>query len=315
MIRRMMVEGARSIPELDLLESPAGSYTLDEAYAFCERIARSHFDSYALARRFVPEPKRRHVWALYAFARTADDFADEPRYADRRRELLTRWEAELERAFHREATHPLFVALADTVDRCRLPVAPLRALLAGYTMELAVKRYRTAVERERYTAHATQPIGHLFLYVYDQTDPTLHRFTDEICAGLQLARMCQDLALDVARDRIYLTDEDLRHFGVTDAMLCAGSASPELKDPIRFEVARARCRLERGRPLLHQLRRADGGLAFQVALVFHAGMMLLDRIEAADHDVLATRPRLVADDKAEIVARATTVRWPSQRAS
>jgi squalene synthase HpnC len=310
MIRRVMIEGARAVPELDLVERPPGDFSLEESYAFCERIARGHFDSYAMARRFVPEPKRKHVWALYAFARCADDFADEPRYADRRRELLERWEHELDRAFHREATHPIFIALADTVDRCGLPVAPLRNLLAGYTMDLSITRYRTGAELERYTAHAAQPIGRLFLYLFGLNDPTLQRFTDELCAGLQLAKICQDVAHDLDRDRVYVPAEDLRHFGVTEAMLGADHSTPEVRDLIRFEVARARCLLERGRPLIEQLRRTDGAVAFQVALVFHAGMMLLERIEATNYDVLSKRPRLVAADKAEVLSRASGARWP-----
>jgi squalene synthase HpnC len=310
MIRRMMLSGARSVPELDLVECPPGQFDLDEAYAFCERIARGHFDSYALARRFVPEQTRRHVWALYAFARCADDFADEQRYEGRRAELIDRWEAELERAFHREATHPIFIALADTVDQCKLPIMPLKQLLTGYRMDLSVTRYRTNAELERYTAHAALPIGRLFLHVFGLTDPTLQRFTDDLCAGLQLVKICQDVAQDLQRDRVYLPAEDLRHFGVSEAMLAADQTSSEVRDLVRYQVARARCLLERGRPLIEQLRRTDAGVAFQVALVFHAGMLLLDRIEAAGHDVLARRPRLVEPDKAEILSRAGGARWP-----
>jgi squalene synthase HpnC len=310
MILRVVMDGARDVPELDLIESPPGEYSLDEAYAFCERIARSHFDAFALARRFVPEAKRRHVWAIYAFARSADDFADEPRYEGRRRELLDRWEEELDRAFHREASHPIFMALADTIDRCKLPVAPLRRLLTGCQMDLLVNRYRTAAELERYTAHSAQPIGSLFLTLFGEDDPTLHRFTDELCAGLQLAKICQDLSIDLGRDRIYLPTEDLRHFGVTEEMLAGECATQEVRDLIRFEAARARSLLERGRPILTHLRRHDANVAFQVALVFHAGMMLLDRIEDVGCDVLKTRPRLVAADRAEILSRASAVRWP-----
>ena len=315
MIRRVILDGARAVPELDLLDVVDGEqagYTVAEAYAFCERVARGHFGSFALARRFVPEALRPHVWALYAFARSADDIADEPRYAGRRRELLERWEHELERAFHREAEHPIFVALADTVDKRKLPIAPFRSLLAGYAMDLSVRRYGTAAELERYAACTAQPIGRLFLYLFGLSDPALQRFSDELCTGLQLAKVCQDVALDLARDRVYLPAEDLRHFGVTEAMLGAERAGPELRDVIRYQVARARCLLQRGRPIIEQLRRLDPGIAFQVALVYHAGLVLLERIEAADGDVLGRRPKLVAADKADVLARASAVRWPDR---
>ncbi len=310
MIRSMMIDGARTVPELDMVECPGTSYSLEESYAFCDRIARGHFDSYALARRFVPEALRPHVWALYAFARTADDFADEPRYDGRRRELLDRWEVELERACHGEAEHPIFIALADTIEKCNLSISPLRDLLNAYVMDLSITRYATARQLDSYAGLAAQPIGRLFLQLLGQTDPTLQRFSDEICLGLQLAKVCQDVALDLMRDRVYLPAEDLHHFGVTEAMLHERKSSPELRDLIRFQVARARCLLERGRPLIEQLRRIDTSLAFQVSLVFHAGSALLDQIEASGFDVLARRPRLAPADKAEVLTRASAVRWP-----
>ena len=309
MIRRVIFENARSVDELDSVESPEGTYTVAEAYAYCERIARGHFDSYALARRFAPEHLRPHVWALYAFARTADDFADEPRYEGRRRELLEDWENKLERAFHREADHPIFIALADTVDECALPIAPLRDLINAYVIDLSVSRYATAAQLDRYAGLAAQPLGRLFLHMFGQTDPSLQRFSDEICTAVQIAKVCQDVSLDLMRDRIYLPGEDLRHFGVTEAMLHERSATVEVRDLIRYQVTRARCLFERGRPLIDRLRRIDAGLAFQVALIYHSGTALLDQIERVDFDVLARRPRLGAAEKADVLVRATSARW------
>ncbi len=309
MIRRVIFESARGVAELDGVECPVGTYSVDEAYAFCERIARGHFDSYALARRFVPETMRPHVWALYAFARSADDFADEPRYEGRRRELLTAWEDKLDRAFHRDAEHPIFVALADTVDKCKLPIAPLRDLINAYVIDLSVSRYATAAQLDRYAGLAAQPIGRLFLYLFGQTDPTLHRFSDEICTAVQIAKVCQDLSLDLMRDRVYLPAEDMRHFGVTEAMLEERHASAEVRDLIRYEVSRARSLLERGRPLIDRLRRIDAGLAFQVALIYHSTTALLEQIERADFDVLSRRPRLGNAEKADVLVRASSARW------
>ncbi|MEO9196105.1 MAG: squalene synthase HpnC [Polyangia bacterium] len=310
MIRRVMSQGTRTTPELDLVESPPGVFSLEESYAYCERIARGHFDSYALARRFVPEALRPHVWALYAFARSADDFADEPRYEGRRRELLERWENELERAFHGEADHPIFIALADTVEKRELPITPLRDLLNAYVIDLSVSRYATAAQLERYCGLAAQPMGRLFLHLFGQDDPALQRFSDEICTAMQITKICQDVASDMQRDRVYLPAEDLRHFGVTIEMLHAKTASPELRDLVRYQLSRARSLFERGRPLIERLRRIDAQLAFQVALAVHSSEKLLDLIEAADHDVLGRRPRLGAIEKTAVLERATQVRWP-----
>jgi squalene synthase HpnC len=311
MIRRVIFESARGVAELDGVEQPVGAFSLAESYAFCERIARGHFDSYALARRFVPEAMRPHVWALYAFARSADDFADEPRYDGRRRELLTDWEDKLERAFHGDAEHPIFIALADTVEKCELPITPLRDLLNAYVIDLSVTRYATAAQLDCYAGLAAHPIGRLFLHLFGQSDPCLHRFSDEICTAVQIAKVCQDVSLDLMRDRVYLPAEDLRHFGVTEAMLQDRSASGEVRDLIRYQVMRARCLLERGRPLIDRLRRIDGGLAFQVALIYHSTAALLEQIERADFDVLARRPRLGNAEKADVLVRASSARWPN----
>lgn len=311
MIRRVIFDSARVVAELDGVESAGGCDSVDAAYAFCERIARGHFDSYALARRFVPEAMRPHVWALYAFARSADDFADEPRYEGRRRELLAAWEDHLDRACHGEADHPIFVALADTVEKCELPVTPLRDLLNAYVIDLSVSRYATAAQFDRYAGLAAQPIGRLFLHLFGQSDPALHRFSDEICTAVQIAKVCQDVALDRMRDRVYLPAEDLRHFGVTEAMLEERSACAEVRDLIRYQVSRARMLLERGRPLIERLRRIDGALAFQVALIYHSTTALLEQIERADFDVLARRPRLGNAEKADVLVRASSARWPS----
>ena len=309
MIRRVIFESARGVAELDGVECPVGTYSVADAYAFCERIARGHFDSYALARRFVPEAMRPHVWALYAFARSADDFADEPRYEGRRRELLTAWEDKLDRAFHRDAEHPIFVALADTVDKCKLPIAPLRDLINAYVIDLSVSRYATSAQLDRYAGLAAQPIGRLFLHLFGQTDPTLHRFSDEICTAVQIAKVSQDVSLDLMRDRVYLPAEDMRHFGVTEAMLEERHATAEVRDLVRYEVSRARCLLERGRPLIDRLRRIDPALAFQVALIYHSTCALLEQIERADFDVLSRRPRLGAVEKAHVLVRASSARW------
>jgi squalene synthase HpnC len=287
---------------------PQPSYSVEGAYGYCERIARSHFENYPLAVRFIPERLRPHLWALYAFARSADDFADEPHYAGRRRDALAFWEGELERAFHGEAGHPVFIALADTVDCCAIPISPLRDLLTAYAMDLSVTRYQTWESLLRYCASAAHPVGHLLLYIFGYRDAGLLRYSDDICTALQLTKFCQDLAGDLSKDRIYLPVEDLQHFGVSEQTLFSRKTTPELRDLVRFEVARARALFERGRPLLDKVGREVG---FEFSLVWHAGMLLLDKIAAADYDVFVRRPSLNAKDKARLLARAAATRWPS----
>lgn len=305
MIRRVVEPrpNAEPAPEL-VINAP---FSLAEAYAYCERMARGHYENFPVASRFVPAKLRPHVWAVYAFARSADDFADEPRYAGRRAEALAFWEEQLERAFHGEAEHPVFMALKDTIEQCDIPITPLRDMLTAFSMDLSKNRYGTYQELCTYFAHSAHPVGRLVLYIFDYIDPSLHCFSDDVCAALQLTNFLQDVGVDLTKDRIYLPEEDLRHFGVTEATLFARTVTPELRDLMRFEVSRARSLFERGRPIIDKV---GPELGFELAMIWNGGMTILEKIEAVGYDVFRRRPQLNAGDKARMVARAATQRWP-----
>jgi hydroxysqualene synthase len=304
-IRRVVEPRPNAEPQVEL--QVTRDFTVADAYAYCERMARGHYENFPVASRFVPERLRRHVWALYAFARSADDFADEPRYAGRRAEALDFWEEQLERAFHGDAEHPVFVALKDTIERCELPITPLRDLLTAFRMDLGVSRYVTFAALQNYWTHSAYPVGRLVLAIFGYRDASLVRYSDEICAALQLTNFLQDVGVDLAKDRIYLPEEDLRHFGVTEETIYARRMTPELANLMRFEVARARSMFERGRPIIDKVGRE---LGFELAMIFQGGSTILDKIEAVGYDVFRRRPTLGAADKAKMVARAATMRWP-----
>jgi squalene synthase HpnC len=309
-IRRVVEPKANAEPrpELELVHDSSGApFSLEAAYAYCERMARGHYENFPVASRFVPKELRRDVWAIYAFARSADDFADEARFAGRRADALAYWEEQLERCFHGEAEHPIFIALRETVERRNLPIAPLRDLLTAFTMDLSVTRYPTYAQLERYFQYSAHPVGRLVLYVFDYRDPSLHCFSDDVCAALQLTNFLQDVAIDLQKDRIYLPEEDLKHFGVTESMLFARQVTPELRDLMRFEVARARALFERGRPIID---RVGPELGFELAMIWNGGNTILDKIENVGFDIFRRRPILNGADKCKMVARAATQRWP-----
>lgn len=283
------------------LDVPARAWTVESAYAFCEKFAREHHESYPVASRFVPAEMRPHLLALYAFARAADDFADEPAYAGERIEALDGWQAELDRCFHGEATHPIFIALADTIEKRDLPVPPFDDLLSAFRMDLEVRRYASFGSLRGYTARSADPVGRLLLALFGYRDPELVRFADEISTALQLANFWQDLAVDAARDHIYVPAEDLHFFGVTEAHLKALRPTPEIRSLLRFQVARTRACFEKGRPLL---RKVGPDLRLELSLIWLLGMALLDKIEASDFDVFSQRPVVGRRDQALVLARA-----------
>lgn len=280
---------------------PPQPLELDACYRYCEALARARHHNFPVASRFVPSALRRHIWAVYAFARTADDFADEPDFEGRRASELDRWDEQLHAMYHGEAVdHPVFVALADTIARFDLPITEFTALLSGFRTDLEVVRYSTFNDLRSYTAQSAEPVGHLLLYLGGYRDPMLHEYADDLASGLAMAKLWQDIPADAARGRIYVPTEDLRHFGVSDADLTACRTTPEIAALLRYEVARTRALFERARPLIDVI---GPDLAIEMALIWHGGMRILDKIQASGARVLQRRPRLSNIDKAQVVLR------------
>jgi squalene synthase HpnC len=303
--RLFAVPNSTAAEDLDRLPdspdgAPPGPWTLEASYRYCERIATGHYENFPVASRFVPAQLRPHVWAIYAFARTADDFSDEPRFEGRRREALDRWELYLEACYHRDVDHPIFLALRDTVRRHNIPLGPLKALLTAFRMDLSKTRYASFSELRQYCTHSADPVGQLVLYVHGHRQPELHRFSDEICSALQIANFLQDLSVDTPRGRCYIPQEDLVHFGVTFEALQAGRHTVEFKELMCFEVNRVRTMFLRGRPLI---RKVSPGLSLELEATWRGGMKILDLIEERDFEVLAYRPTVDKRDVAEIAGR------------
>jgi squalene synthase HpnC len=284
----------RAVKSRPLPPPPAGRVDSAASFAYCEAVARAHHENFPIGSLFLPRGLRPHIAALYAFARFADDFADEPAYEGRRAEELDRWEDRLLGAFHdQDGDHPVFVALAETVRRFDLPLAPFADMLQAFRMDLATRRYATFGDLMAYVERAARPIGRLILYVFGARDAERLRYGDELATALALTSFWQDLRRDLARDRVYVPQEDLRHFGVAEADLGAARRSPAAHALIRFEVARTLAIYERARPLLAL---APRDIAVELALFWHGGRRALDKVEA--------RARLTAFDKARVVLRA-----------
>ncbi|MCE9580858.1 MAG: squalene/phytoene synthase family protein [Deltaproteobacteria bacterium] len=278
---------------------------LDACYRYCEALCRARHHNYPVASFFARSLLRKHIWAIFAFARVADDFADEPAYAGRRARELDRWEEQLHQAYFGAApTHPVFVALADTVKTCALPITEFTALLSGFRTDLDAHRFATFSELRAYTAQAAEPVARLLLYVAGYRAPELHAYAEDLATGLAFARLLQDMPADWERGRIYVPVEDLRHFGVSEADIASRRATPAIGALVRYEVARTRALFERARPLVDVI---GADLAVELALMWHGGMRILDKIAAAGPNLLADRPRLGRADKALVVTRA--VAW------
>jgi squalene synthase HpnC len=287
------------------LPSPPRATGVVEAFAYCERFARAHYENFPVGSLLVPRSKRPHVYSIYAFARIADDYADEgyetgTTPADRLA-ALDEWERQLEDCFRGEATHPVFIALAATVEQLQLPISLLRDLISAFRQDVVKRRYRDFGEVQDYCKRSANPVGRLILLLFDYRDAHLHTLSDHICTALQLANFWQDVAVDIDKDRIYLPEDEMAHFGVTEYDLQRRRFSAEYAALLRFQVDRTREMFMRGRQLPELV---TGRLRHELRLTWLGGMRILERIARSGYNTLSERPTITMGDKVGLLARA-----------
>jgi squalene synthase HpnC len=254
----------------------------------------------------LPRPLLRHFHAVYAYCRWADDLGDETGGGSRSLELLRWWREELLRCYEGQATHPVMVALSETIRTFQIPPQPFLDLLFAFEQDQLVKRYQTYDQLLEYCRHSANPVGHLVLYVCRAYNPPRAFLSDQICTGLQLANFWQDVARDLDIGRVYLPEEDRARFGYTEADLRARRMTPAFRELMRFEVERTRGLFYRGMPLVGQMPaevRAD------IELFVEGGLAILGKIERASYNVWGRRPALARWEKAALLTGALWRRW------
>jgi squalene synthase HpnC len=264
-----------------------------------EVVANASGENFPVALRLLPERYRRHLTALYCFARLTDDLGDEAREvdgsgqadADFRLGLLDELTADVHRIYEGKTPDaPVMQQMAVTVTECKVPARPLLDLIQANRQDQQVTRYATFAELGRYCELSANPVGQIVLYIFGAATPERIELSDRICTALQLAEHWQDVAEDLACGRIYLPADDLARFGVTAADLAEPAAGPAVRDLMRFETDRARQLLDQGAPLVGTLR---GAARLAVAGYLAGGRAALAAIRAQQYDVLSAtaRPR------------------------
>ncbi|HUK56840.1 MAG TPA: squalene synthase HpnC [Nitrospiria bacterium] len=294
-------------------ELEEGSWTLEEAFGYCERLTLSHYENFPVGSRFIPKRLRPYVHSVYAFARMADDFADEPDYVDTLRlAFLENWENQLLQCVWRKPQHPVFIALKETIERFDLPVALFQDLLMAFKMDVTAKHHARFEDLLTYCRYSANPVGRLVLLLFDDHDPERHRLSDSICTALQLTNFWQDVAVDFRKNRIYLPQEDMAEFGYSEEDLRSRRCNEAFRRLMRHEIARTRELFHRGRGLCDRVGR---DLRFELHLVWNGGMAILDRIENADYDVFSHRPTIGLKDKIAVVTKSAIARYRRQEKS
>ena len=277
---------------------------LEKAYLHCRRQAFGHYENFPVAGLLLPQPQRNAVAAIYAYARTADDFADEPQYAGQRVRLLKDWMGRLERPAQ---GNPVFIALADARERFAIPKGLLVDLVQAFLQDCRKARYRNFKELQAYCRLSADPIGRLMLRVFEADSAEALRESDAICTALQLTNHWQDLSSDVqSRDRIYLPQDEMKRFGVTDAQLKAGRWTQAMDGLMGLQVSRAEALFAAGESLP---KRLGGRLGLQVGLTLLGGRRILEKIRQQGFDTLKARPKLGLGDLPWFAAKVVGGAW------
>lgn len=272
-----------------------------------------HYENFPVASVLLPRRLVPAVEAIYAFARSADDLADEgDATPEQRLAALAAYEQALDRiAAGEQGLDPMFARLAGVIAQYDLPLQPFRDLLSAFKQDVSVTRYASYEALLDYCARSANPVGLLMLSLYGQADEDNVRDSNAICSALQIINFLQDVAIDLHKERIYLPMDDLARFAVSPAALDHPGGTAKWRNLMRFEVARARALMLSGAPLAVRLR---GRIGLELRMVVQGGLRILEAIEEVDYDVFRRRPKLTRGDWMKVIWRGLRMKARMKRA-
>jgi squalene synthase HpnC len=267
-------------------------------------VAVGHYENFPVASLLLPAPLRRPVEAIYRFARTADDFADEGNDPPAiRLARLNDYRAQLARIEAAQpAREPLFQELEKIIRDHELPLQPFRDLLDAFSQDVTQKRYASYAGLLDYCRRSANPVGRLLLHLFKRTTDSELRQSDAICTALQLVNFWQDVEVDYAKgERIYLPQDEMAHHGVTERHLAQKDCDAAWRALMSLQVTRTRELMLSGKDLGRSL---PGRVGLEIRATVQGGLRILGKIEAADYDVFRRRPVLTALDWPVVLLRA-----------
>ncbi len=256
---------------------------------YIAQVSVGHYENFPVASLLLPRALREPVGVIYRFARSADDFADEGNDPpEARLQKLQAYRAELQgiRASQTPAA-PLFRDLARIAREHDLPLQLFDDLLDAFSQDVVKNRYADFAEVLDYSRRSANPVGRLLLHLFKKADEKNLKYSDAICTSLQIINFWQDVEIDFAKNRIYLPQDDMRRFGVTEQQIAARRCDPPFQELMRFQAERARRMMLEGAPLLRQL---EGRFRLEIAITVQGGLRILEKLENAGYDMFRHRP-------------------------
>ncbi len=259
------------------------------------KLACTHYENFPVASILLPKRLREPTALIYAFARQADDFVDEGNLLpEQRLVLLDGFKSELDRI--QQNTQPnteLFIALQAVIKKHQLPIQPFYDLLDAFSQDVTKTRYQDFGEVMHYCRRSANPVGRLMLSLYKADSPQNIGMADAICSALQLINFLQDIAIDIQKDRIYLPQDEMQKYKVTEAQIAKGDASGTWSLFMEFQINRARKLLQSGAPLGLVLA---GRVGLEMRMIIAGGERILKKLHQAHGNVFEYRPKLAKKD-------------------
>ncbi len=275
----------------------AAAISVEEAYRYCQRLASTHYENFPVASLLMPRRLRRHIAAVYAFARHADDIADEgDASSPERRAALEDWRSQLVHCTEQKGIgelHPVFVALGDTMRLYRIPEQLFHDLLDAFVQDTHKQEYADFGELLEYCRRSANPVGRIILALFDCLDERTGPLSDALCTALQLVNFWQDVSVDRRKPRLYIPLEDLSRFNLRSSDILHGEDSHATRTVIAFELQRTRELFLRALPLFYLV---PTRLRLELNAIWRGGMRVLEKIEKQRYTVLQSRPSLSATD-------------------
>jgi squalene synthase HpnC len=278
----------------------------DQAQELCRKLTRDHYENFPVASWLLPSSLRQPIAAIYAFARSADDFADEHDLDDSTRlALLDTYSENLDRLQRGEQVQsPIFIALSQTIRDHRLPFQPLYDLLAAFRQDVEKKRYADFNEVLAYCRKSANPVGRLLLHLFKRENEQNTAYADAICTALQLINFLQDIQVDILKNRIYLPQDEMAYFGATETHIRMGSFDAAWQALIAKQIERIHAIMQVGSPLLAELK---GGIGLEIRMTVAGGLGILKKLRRQNDLGFIQRPRLNAWDWVKLFLNINTL--------
>ena len=297
MLQRLREDLERWGPDV----SERGAVSLEQARRYTESVAKSHYENFPVVSWLLPASMRQPFFDVYAFCRWSDDLADELGSQELSLRMLAWWREELTACFAGQAVHPVYVALKQTAADYSLPEKPFHDLITAFERDQSQPRYESFEDLVDYCQYSANPVGRILLHLMDCADEKSLELSDSMCTGLQLINFWQDVARDWEIGRVYLPQQDMQKYGVTEQMIQSKQSNQQFIELMKFQVDRAEQYLKNG---LELGNRVPGKMRFDIRLFALGGLCLCDKIRAINYRVLEQRPKVSKFDLPKLVWRA-----------